>query len=136
ISEACRGVLTTLHAHGIDVKKRDLRAIRKWFAAQKPDKYITRSMELANVKKIFMTNSPFDDLERPVWEKGFKRDERFAAALRIDPLLVAWGDTAPVLNHWGYEVGVSLTEKTIGQVRRFLADWTKKLKARYLMVSL
>ena len=32
-----------------------------------------------------MTNSPFDDVERAVWDKGFKRDERFTAALRIDP---------------------------------------------------
>src|SRR5947209_17841384 len=32
ISEACRGVLTTLHALGLDANKRDLPAIRKWFA--------------------------------------------------------------------------------------------------------
>src|SRR3954454_8544603 len=32
ISEACRGVLTTLNALGLDVKKRDLPALRKWFA--------------------------------------------------------------------------------------------------------
>ena len=136
ISEACRGVLTTLNALGLEAKKRDLPAIRKWFSGWKVEDYITRCMELAGVKTICMTNSPFDDLEKPVWEKGFRRDERFTAALRIDPLLVSWGDTAPVLNRWGYEVGVSLTEKTIAQVRRFLAEWTKKIQARYLMVSL
>src|SRR5215813_77143 len=32
ISEACRGVLTTLNALGLDVKKRDLPALRKWFS--------------------------------------------------------------------------------------------------------
>ncbi len=136
ISEACRGVLTTLNALGLDVKKRDLPALRKWFANWKVEDYITRCMELAGVKTVCMTNSPFDDLEKGIWEKGFRRDERFTAALRIDPLLAAWGDTAPVLNGWGYAVGVSLTEKTIAQVRRFLADWTKKIRARYLMVSL
>src|SRR5437870_807154 len=31
ISEACRGVLTTLNALGLEAKKRDLPAIRKWF---------------------------------------------------------------------------------------------------------
>src|SRR3989454_7431882 len=31
ISEACRGVLTTLHALGLDVKKRDLPTVRRWF---------------------------------------------------------------------------------------------------------
>lgn len=136
VSEACRGVLTTLHALGLDVKKRDLPALRKWFAAWKPEAYVTRCLELAGVRSLCMTNSPFDDLERPLWEKGFRRDERFTAALRIDPLLVNWGDTAPLLTRWGYPVGVSLTEKTIREVRCFLADWTKRIQARYLMVSL
>jgi len=88
------------------------------------------------VKSICMTNSPFDDLERPVWEKGFTRDERFHAALRIDPLLLAWTETAPVLARWGYDVGPALTDKTISEVRRFLADWNKRIKPGYLMVSL
>lgn len=136
ISEACRGVITSLHALGLDPRKGDLAAIRQWFASWKMDDFVTRCMELAGVKSICMTNSPFDELERPVWEKGFRRDERFIAALRIDPLLLAWGDTAPLLARWGYRVGGSLTDETIGEIRRFLADWTKKLDARYLMVSL
>lgn len=136
ISEACRGVLTTLNALGLDVRKRDLGAVRKWFAQWKVGDYISKCMELARVKTICMTNSPFDDIERPVWEKGFKRDGRFTAALRIDPLLVGWGDAAPLLTKWGYQVGVSLNDKTISEVRRFLEDWTKKINAQYLMVSL
>jgi len=71
--------------------------VRKWFAGQKVDDYITRCMELAGLQKIYMTNSPFDDLERPTWEKGFKRDSRFTACLRIDPLfLVVAGGGAEV----------------------------------------
>lgn len=136
LSEACRGVLTTLQAFGLDVRHRDLPALRRWFAAQDPGAHVTRCMELAGVKSICMTNSPFDDLERAGWDKGFQRDPRFTAALRIDPLLVAWGDTAPVLARWGYKVGVSLTEQTIAEVRRFLEDWSKRLQAQYLMVSL
>ncbi|MCI0747196.1 MAG: glucuronate isomerase [Verrucomicrobia subdivision 3 bacterium] len=136
VSEACRGVLATLNALGLDVRKRDLPAVRKWFQGWNVGDYITRCMELGGVQKICMTNSPFDDLERPVWERGFQRDPRFLAALRIDPLLVAWGDTAPILTKWGYGVGVSLTEKTISEVRRFLDHWTERIKAHYLMVSL
>jgi hypothetical protein len=137
VSEACRGVLTTLHALGLEVKKRDLKSLRKWFAAQKPYRYVTRCMELANVKRICMTNSPFDDLERPVWQKGFERDERFMAALRIDPLLLAWHETAPRLAQWGYNVtATEPTPKSLSEVRRFLEDWTKKIGSRYLMVSL
>jgi hypothetical protein len=136
VSEACRGVLTTLNALGLEPRERDLPALRQWFGQWKVEDYITRCMELAGVTKICMTNSPFDDVERPVWEKGFTRDARFTAALRIDPLLISWGDTAPVLKQWGYDVGVSLTGKTISEVRRFLDDWTQRIKAHYLMVSL
>jgi hypothetical protein len=137
ISEACRGVLTTLHLLGLDMKKRDLPALRKWFSGQTVDNHITRCMELAGVRKIYMTNSPFDDLERPVWEKGFTRDERFVAGLRIDPLILSWPDTAPKLARWGYKVEAGVPpQKTFDEVRRFLADWTKRMNAQYVMVSL
>lgn len=137
VSEACRGVLTTLHLLGLDVKKRDLPVLRAWFAGQRVEDHVSRCLELGGVRKVFMTNSPFDDLERPVWEKGFRRDERFEAGLRIDPLLLAWRDTAPKLAGWGYKVGAGApTRKTFDEVRRFLADWTRRIRARYVMVSL
>ena len=136
ISEACRGVLTTLNALGLDTRRRDLASIRQWFAEQQPGTYVTRCLELAGVSTVCMTNSPFDDLERPVWEKGFTRDERFQAALRIDPLLVAWNDTTPMMKRWGYDVSPDLNPRTINEVRRFLADWSRRIGARYLMVSL
>jgi hypothetical protein len=137
VSEACRGVLTTLQLLGLDVKKRDLPALRRWFATQSVEQHVTRCMETAKVRQIYMTNSPFDSLERPVWEEGFLRDERFVAGLRIDPLLLWWPDTAPWLVRWGYKVEAgSAPRKTFDEVRRFLADWTKRMQARYLMVSL
>ncbi len=137
VSEACRGVLTTLHALGLDVKKRDLPALRQWFAGQNADNHVNRCLELAGLRRIFMTNSPFDDLERPVWEKGFRRDERFVAALRIDPLLLSWSETASQLARWGYKVdAASPSPETFAEVRRFLEDWTRRINARYLMVSL
>jgi hypothetical protein len=136
ISEACRGVLTTLSSLGIDVKKRDLPLIRKWFAKQDPEAYLDRCMQLANVKSICMTNSPFDDLERPIWEKGYKGDSRFVPALRIDPFLLNWPQSSALLKQWGYDVSADLNQKTISEARRFLADWTKKIGARYVMVSL
>ena len=137
VSEACRGVLTTLHALGLDVKKRDLPAVRGWFKEQRVEDYITRCMESGNVRKIYMTNSPFDDLERPVWEKGFQRDPRFISGLRIDPLILAWPETAPKLVSWGYGVEASAPpQKTFDEVRRFLTDWTRRMDAKYVMVSL
>ena len=137
VSEACRGVLTTLHAIGLDVRKRDLPSLRAWFARQTVDQHVTRCMDLAGVQRIYMTNSPFDDLERPVWEKGFRRDERFRSALRIDALLVFWPQAVARLNQWGYKVDAkAASQKTFDEVRRFLADWSKRIDAAYLMVSL
>jgi hypothetical protein len=136
ISEACRGVLTVLNALGLDVKRRDLPALRQHFAQWKAGEFITRCMTLANVRRICMTNSPFDDIERPVWERGFERDPRFVAALRIDPLLVDWPSTAPKLRAWGYDVSPDLSGTTFDGVRRFLADWTRRIDAQYCMVSL
>jgi hypothetical protein len=137
ISEACRGVLTTLHALGLDVKKRDLPALRQWFAGQQVEGYTSRCMELAGVRRIYMTNSPFDDLERPVWEQGFPRDNRFVAALRIDPLLLSWPDASSRLSRWGFDVeGTAPSQKTFDEVRRFLENWSQRINARYLMVSL
>jgi hypothetical protein len=136
ISESCRGVITTLNKLGLDVNQRDLPSLRKWFAAWKPDDYITRCMELANVRQICMTNSPFDEEERPVWERGFHRDARFTAALRIDPLLLSWHETAPKLTAWGYDVTPEIHDRTLSEVRRFLADWSRRIDAKYVMVSL
>ena len=136
MSESCRGVLTTLQALGLDPRQNNLSGIRRWFAEQSPERYLTQVMELANVESICMTNSPFDMEERPKWEEGFQRDGRFHAALRIDPLLVSWQTAVPRLREWGYDVTVDLNTRTADGVRRFLSDWTAKIHSRYCMVSL
>ena len=136
VSEACRGVLTTLQAFGLDPKKRDLPALRKWFASRNVEGHVAQCFELAGLSKVFMTNSPFDDLERRVWNKGFTRDSRFEAGLRIDPLLLSWPTAAKALQEWGYSTQPQPDEKTFSEVRRFLEDWSSRIDAKYLMVSL
>ncbi len=136
ISEACRGVLTTLNLLGIDPRKSDLKNLRSWYASQNPQDFINRILEKANIASICMTNSPFDPIERPTWDRGFARDPRFVAALRIDPLLVAWPETSVWLRDQGYAVSRELTPQTLGEVRRFLGDWTQRIDSRYCMVSL
>lgn len=136
LSEACRGVLSTLNALGFDLRKRDLPSLRKWFASQDPIKHVDRVLDLAGVRTVCMTNSPFDDLERPVWEKGFRRHERFKAALRIDPLLLDWPNASRKLYQQGYSVSRTLNTRTLTGVRQFLSDWSNRMKAGFLMVSL
>jgi hypothetical protein len=48
-----------------------------------------------------MTNLPFDDSERVVWERGVERHPAFVAALRLDPLLLEWEKTSAHLHSWG-----------------------------------
>lgn len=136
ISESCRGVVTTLNSFGLDARKQDLPAIRKWFAEQTLDGHIQKCLQIAGVKSISMTNSPFDDLERPVWEKGFEREPWFTSALRIDPLVLDWSASAKRLNEWGYANNGGLNQASYDAVRRFLADWAKRMDARYTMISL
>ena len=47
VGEACRGVLTTCKAR-LDTGPRDLKPIRKWFAAE-PLRYIDKVMQISNV---------------------------------------------------------------------------------------
>ncbi len=136
VSEACRGVLTILHSLGLDTSGRELAPLRQYFASQTVEKYIDRVFESAGVSSVVMTNDPFDDAERPVWEKGYARSLRFQAALRIDPLLNDWPAAARRLKEWGYDVRGDLGAGDVDAVRRFLGDWIKRMKPRYMAVSL
>ncbi|MFH1022703.1 MAG: glucuronate isomerase [Planctomycetota bacterium] len=136
VSESCRGVLTTLHRLGFDVKKRDLAALRKKFARWTPADYTDKVFEASNVRAFVMTNNPFDDAERPVWEKGFRGDSRIGAALRIDMILMDFPKAAAAMSRRGYRVAAEPTDAVCGEVRRFLADWAERMKALYVMVSL
>jgi hypothetical protein len=142
ISEACRGVLTCLELLGLEVGgKKDLKKARKWFAAQDPDKYIDRVMELSNVESITMTNPVFDDNERERWLKSpekLRSDPRFKSVLRIDPILRNWPVAAKKLTEWGYGAGdgKTMSEKNIEEGRRFLREWLDRQEAIYIAVSL
>ena len=138
LSEACRGVLTTLQLLDLDPNEKTLAPYRAWFAQQDADQYVDKVMSLANVDRITMTNAVFDDRERALWERdpGVGDDPRFAAVLRFDPLLRAWPDAAANLAAWGYEVRPDFSGQTAAEVRRFLSDWVQRMRAVYIAVSL
>jgi hypothetical protein len=142
ISEACRGVLTSLNLLGLDVgKKKDLTAARKWFAQQDPSKYIDKVMDLSGVESITMTNPVFDDVERALWLKApekLRGDPRFKAVLRIDPMLRDWKSAAKQMNSWGFAAGngATLTDANVEEGRRFLREWIDRQAAIYVAISL
>jgi hypothetical protein len=138
ISEACRGVLTTLSGLGLDTSDRNLSSFRAFFAAQSPDDYVDRIMKTANVSSITMTNNVFDDNERQRWlaDENVGSDPRFAAVLRFDPLIIDFPSAAARLTEWGYPASPEPDDATIEQVRRFLRDWLKRTKSIYAAISL
>ncbi|MGH7143858.1 MAG: glucuronate isomerase [Planctomycetota bacterium] len=139
ISEACRGVLTALTELGAKVRKRDLKKIRRHFARWTPEQHIERVFKAAGVTQALMTNNPFDDEERPIWEAAGGRathDGRFRACLRLDDVLVHFPKCNPKLQSWGYKVSDQLNEQTCGEIRRFLQDWCERIDPVYMAVSL
>jgi hypothetical protein len=100
------------------------------------DEHIDRVLELAGLESLVMTNDPFDDIEREVWESHCKHDPRFHAALRLDMLLNSWESACVELRKQGYDVSEDLTERTVDEVRRFLRTYIKRIDPLYLAISL
>lgn len=136
LSEACRGILTTLSTLGIDVNGGSLAPAREYFADVTVEQHIDRVFGLANVRAAVMTNDPFDAQERPVWLAAGCRDPRFIPALRLDGILVFWERNVAALQQWGYAVTPELCEATFAQVRRFLEDEIRRLGPAYMAASL
>lgn len=112
ISEAARGVVAVLNAFGLNT----LQEAREFFAAQTLDAHIDHVFKLAGISAAVMTNDPLDPAEAPAWERGVAQDPRFHAVLRLDRVFKTWDDPRVV--------------------RRFLADWVKRMKPVYMAVSL
>ncbi|MBP1995863.1 glucuronate isomerase [Paenibacillus eucommiae] len=136
VSEACRGVLTTLQGFGIDLRSRDLDAFRQIYAQYDAYSQVDKVLELAGVDHVVMTNDPFDEEERGIWLSGTKPDPRFHAALRLDPLLNDYAANKDKLHAWGYQVEDVWGEQTVREISRFLQDWIVRMNPLYMAVSL
>jgi hypothetical protein len=138
ISEAARGVLTSLHNLGLSTADRKLDKFRAHFNKQDPSAHVDQVMKLANVASITMTNNVFDDNERQRWLKdpSVGSDGRFKPVLRFDPLICDWRGAAKKLAGWGYNVGDKPHAGTVAEVRRFLGDWLDRTRSIYAAVSL
>lgn len=139
ISEACRGVLTTLSKLGLDPNESTLEPYRKFFRDQDANDYVDKVMQIANVDSITMTNPVFDDHERGLWEadSSVGDDSRFEAVLRCDPLLRDWPNASRKLVEWGYKTNAGLsTDAAVAEARRFVTDWIDRMGAIYVAMSL
>lgn len=136
VSEACRGVLTSLKSFGLDVSSRSLPDYREFFSGLSTSEHVDLVLKLANVEHVVMTNDIFHEEERNLWLGGIKTDARFHAVLRMDPLLNDYANTKTLLRNWGYQVEDEWTEASIAEVQRFLRDWIHRMNPLYMAVSL
>lgn len=138
LSEACRGVVTTLTRLGLDPNEPDLKAYRRWFAEQTPQEQIDRVLDLAGVSTVTMTNELFDPNERRRWleDEGLRSDSRFLSVLRFDKLVVDWPAAVADLNDWGYRVDEELSGDSVAEAQRLLDEWLDRMDPVYCAMSL
>jgi len=138
VSEACRGVITTLQILGLQefVQSRDLESIREFYqdyrvkGLEGAEAFSELVYTTAGVKYAIMTNIPFESNEAQYWRPKRKEyPQHYRSALRVDPLLA--GDRATVeatLKASGYDV-------TLEGARQYLRDWCDTMKPEYMMAS-
>ena len=138
LSEACRGVLTTLLGLGLQqaVHDRDLSAIRAFYQTFRRDgvegaqRFSNLIFDTAGVQYNVMTNIPFEAKEAQYWHNKTVHDtQHYKSAVRVDPLLQ--GDATLVqaaLSAAGYPT-------TLEGARQYLRDWCDVMKPDYVIAS-
>ncbi len=136
LSEAARGVVTTLNRLGLDVAGRDLDGIRTWFAQQKVDEYLRRVFEMSGIDYAVMTNNPFEDEEAGYWRENSGAPNCLKTALRIDTLILDWPAASKKMKAAGYKTKKKASDKEYKEARRFLTDRAETLNPVYMAASL
>jgi hypothetical protein len=136
ISEATRGVIAVLHAFGLPTDSSALPEARAFFGQQKLESHIARVLQMAGLESVVMTNDPLDPAESPLWLRGADAHPQFHAVLRLDRVLNMWPQHWQALETQGYAVDANARGRSIPEIRRFLSDWTTRMRPVYLACSL
>ena len=136
ISEATRGVIAVLNAFQLPTGHSALPEARAFFQKQDRETHIQRVLQMAGISSVVMTNDPLDPEESPHWMKGAASHNQFHAVLRLDRILCTWHDHWQAVVAQGYAVDPHASGKSVSEVRRFLADWCKRMQPVYMACSL
>lgn len=136
ISEATRGIIAVLQAFGLPTDSSALEEARAFFNSQSIEEHIRKVFQIAGVSSVVMTNDPLDPEEQPVWLRGGQNHPQFHGVLRLDRILWGWPQHWQKLAIQGYDVDERASGKSIAEIRRFLADWHKRMSPLYMAVSL
>ena len=135
ISEATRGVIAVLHAFGLPTDSSALSEARAFFRQQKLESHIARGLGMAGLESVVMTNDPLDPAESPLWLRGPDAHPQFHAVLRLDRVLNMWPQHWQAVEAQGYAVDAHAGARSIPEIRRFLSDWTARMRPVYLACS-
>jgi hypothetical protein len=136
VSEATRGIVAVLKAFNLPTQSSGLTEARAFFKAQNIQSHIRRVFEMAGISSVVMTNDPLDPAESPVWTNGGLQDQQFHPVLRLDRILWGWPRHWQQLAEQGYEVDKNASGGSLSEIRRFLADWCRRMHPLYMAVSL
>jgi len=136
VSEATRGVVAVLKAFNLPTDGPDLSEARAFFATQNVHTHIRQVLRMAGVSAVVMTNDPLDRDEFPLWINGIDNDTNFQPVIRLDRILREWSEPWDLLASLGYAVDAQASGRSIPELRRFLADWYKRMRPVYMAVSL
>ena len=136
LSEAARGIVAVLKAFGLPTDSPTLAEARAFFRKQDVEQHVIRVLQMAGVSSVVMTNDPLDPDEMSLWMNGAQRHPQFQSVLRLDRILREWSEPWDLLASLGYEVDARASGNSIGEIRRFLADWYERMRPVYMAVSL
>ena len=136
MSEAARGIVFVLDAFALPTDSPDLAEARAFFQKQNVAEHVLKALQMAGVSSVVMTNDPLDREEMQLWMSGAQRHPQFQPVLRLDRILREWSEPWDLLVSLGYEVDNCASGKSIGEIRRFLADWYERMQPVYMAVSL
>jgi len=144
LSEACRGVVTTLHLLGLGAqleravargvaRERRLDELREWFAAVDKEEYLELVFTKAKLKYAVMTNVPFapEEATHFLQESPPPISPRLKTALRVDPLLAGdWPAVSAAL-----AAASPPLAPTLDGCYRYVCAWVDRIQPLYLMAS-
>src|SRR5258708_6125989 len=136
LSEATRGVIAVLDALGLDTAPKTLTPLREFFREQDIEEYIPCVFRLAGISTAVMTNDPLDQAEAVLWNGESERDPRFHSALRLDRIVNEFPAHCGLIASQGYTVDSGVGGRTLAEVRRFVVDWSTRMRPVYMAVSL
>jgi hypothetical protein len=136
VSEATRGVIFVLNAFNLPIDSSDLTVARTFFREKKIDDHIEEVLRMSGVSTVVMTNDPLDPEEAPMWMNSAQTNSEFRSVIRLDRLVREWSEPWQDLDRQGYRVENDGAARSIKEIRRFLADWCKRMQPVYMAVSL